>query len=150
MADTDLMENRKGFTLMEVLIVISILGILSTMLLPTYSKLYETYILRTTAIKVKGLLNLGQELSIDESRRYCIEIINDKFRLREQDILGKTIDTIILDKRIKILPGSDYEVVYNRDGTSSFARFILGNTHGERTDIEVSIGTGRVRIINRY
>lgn len=89
---------------------------------------------------------MAQQLSIDESREYRVEILGDSFRVREDKFGGKVVYSKSLNPRISLLHGSDDRFKYNRHGNTGYGNLTIINKSGNKLKIEVMIGTGRVRI----
>src|SRR5690606_18722814 len=106
--------------------------------------------LKSTAMELKSALQLSQELSIDESREYCVELIDDTFRVREFVARGRIVFTRKFDKNILVHKGSQNRIAYNRHGETQYGKFILVNRKGEKIEIDTLIGTGKVRISDIY
>lgn len=143
-------NNKNGFTLLEVLIALSLFSILSLITVSTPSGIYDRTLLKSTAIEIKGALQLSQQLSLDESKEYCVEIVGDKFRVREHINGGKVVLTQKFDKNISVSSESQDRISYNRNGETSYGKFILINKKGQKIIIDTLIGTGRVRISDIY
>lgn len=99
------MKNKSGFTLIELVIVISIIGILSMMILPKFEKYQEVAKIYTHNSNVKILKAAGY--------MYMIENPEDKNITEEElkEYLDEGID-LNLDPIIKKLTGSINDI-YN-------------------------------------
>lgn len=143
-------SNERGFTLIEVLVTLSLFGILSLITFSTPNKLYDNVLLTSTAREVKSALELSQQLSLDESKEYCVELIGDTFRVREYITRGRIVFSRNFDKNISIYKGSENRISYNRHGETQYGKFILVNKRGRKINIDTLIGTGKVRISDIY
>ncbi|MBU5677582.1 type II secretion system GspH family protein [Alkaliphilus sp. MSJ-5] len=143
-------DNEKGFTLLEVLVALSLFGILSLITISTPNRLYDRAVLTSTAMEVKSALQLSQQLSLDESREYCVEFIEDTFRVREYVVRGRVVLSRKFDKNISVYKASQSRISYNRHGETQYGKFILVNKKGEKIDIDTLIGTGKIRISDIY
>jgi len=137
---------NKGFTLIEILLILSIMTIIFSIVIPINIGLYDRLLLKATAKEIKSSLHMAQQLSLDESRNYCVELFSSNFRVREQVVGGKIVYRQKIDDRIKVLTGYDHRITYNRDGNTAYGCFALENRQKDKIMIEVMIGTGRVRI----
>lgn len=142
--------NGKGFTLIEVLVVISIIGIFASMAVPVNNHLYHRTLLENTANEMKSALYLAQQMSLDESREYGFEVYKDIFRIREHKLRGDVVYVREINPRIKVVAGKGKNVIFNRHGETAYRLFILENKQGNTIKIEVMIGTGRVRMTKDY
>ncbi len=145
-----MMDNKNGFTLVEILITLSLFVILSSIVVSVPSNTYHKILLKSTAIEVKEALYLSRQLSLDESKSYCVELLGDKFRVREHIKDGEIVLSQQLGKNISKSPKSEYRIAHSRDGETSYGKFILVNKRGQKIDIEVLIGTGRIQISDIY
>ncbi|SNR86568.1 competence protein ComGD [Anaerovirgula multivorans] len=145
-----MLSNNKGFTLIEILLVVTIITLFGFMIFPMNRGLYDRFLLEATAKEIKSALHIAQQLSIDESRNYCVEVFEKSFRVREHKIGGKVAYSQKIDDRIKVMPGYDHRINYNREGTTSYGIFVLSNKQEDKIKLEVLLGTGRVRISSLY
>ncbi|AKL95281.1 prepilin-type N-terminal cleavage/methylation domain-containing protein [Clostridium aceticum] len=145
-----MLRNQRGFTLIELVITLFLLGILVSVTFPTYNGVYDRFLLQNTANEIKSALYLAQQYSLDESRDYCFELFQDIFRVREQKFGGRVVYRQKIDETIKVLPGYSSDATYNCHGTSSYSKFVLGNKKGEKIYIETMLGTGRARVSKIY
>lgn len=144
-------NNEKGLTLIEVIIALSLFAILSFISISTPSNIYDRTLLKSTAIEIKSALNLSQQLSLDESKEYCVEIVGDnRFRVKEYIKNGKIVLNQEFHKNILISSESDKRIFHNRNGETSYGKFILINKKGKKIIIDTLIGTGKVRISEVY
>lgn len=144
------MTEEKGFTLIEVLIGLSLFSILSLIVINTPTRLYHKTLLKSTALEIKSALELSQNLSINESKEYCVEFISDEYRVREYVTRGRVVFSRSIDKNIFLHKGSQNRISYTRHGETQFGKFTLINIKGEKIDIDTLIGTGRVRVSDIY
>ncbi len=142
--------NDKGFTLIEVLITLSMLGIISLISISVPNEIHDKFLLKSTAAEIKSALELSQQLSLDESREYAVELLNDEYRVREFRVGGKIVLFKKLDINISVYKGSQNRIYYTRDGTTNYGKFILINDKDQKITIDTLIGTGKVRISNIY
>lgn len=147
---TKMANNKNGFTLIEILITLSLFAILSSIVITIPSNIYHKILLKSTAVEIKEALCLSRQLSLDESKSYCVELLDDKFRVREHITGGKVVLNQQLDKNISKSEKSDYRIAHSRDGETSYGKFILVNKKGQKIDIEVLIATGKIRVSDIY
>lgn len=145
-------RRNKGFTLIEVLLTVSIITFLAFIVFPINSGIYDKLLLKSTAKEIRSALYLAQQLSIDESREYRIVFFENSFQIRESKFGGKVVYSQKINDRINLIkgPGCYDSVEYNRNGVTPYAKFLLSNKKGEKIAIDVLIGTGRVRISSVY
>lgn len=117
------LKNQSGFTLIELVLVISIIGILSMMILPKFEKYQEISKIYTHKSNVKILKSAGYMCMIDNSEDRNIElseletylddgvdlkvdpIIKEKFSCLDQDKYSVSI----LQGKVIVTPGSEVE-----------------------------------------
>ncbi len=145
-----MLRENKGFTLIELLLVISIISLFSSILLPINKGIYDKVLLRITAREIKAALHMAQELSIDESKNYCVELVDNTFHIRERVVGSQIVYRKKINDRIKIRSESDVRITYNRNGVTNYGMFVLHNKENMRIKIDVLIGTGKVRISKIY
>jgi prepilin-type N-terminal cleavage/methylation domain-containing protein len=143
-------DNKNGFTLIEVLVALSLFVILGSIVFSVPSNIYHKILLKSTAVEIKEALCLSRQLSLDESKSYCVELLEDEFRVREHITGGGIVLNQQFGKNISKSQKSEYRIAHSRDGETSYGKFILVNKKGQKIDIEVLIGTGRIRISDIY
>lgn len=144
-------NNKNGFTLLEVLIALSLFSILSLIAISTPSGIHDRTLLKSTALEIKSALHLSQQLSLDESKLYCVQIVGgNRFRVKEDKAGGKIILTKQFHKNISVTSNSVDRISHNIHGETSYGKFILVNTKGDKIFIDTLIGTGKVRISDVY
>ena len=67
------MIGKKGYTLVEVLIVIAIIGILSAIAIPNFSKYREIYVTKGEMQKIVSFINLAKSASLRYNDQVCIK-----------------------------------------------------------------------------
>lgn len=143
--------NKKGFTIIEIVLVIALIGILATISLPVYKKTAAHYSLITAARMIASDIRLAQQRSITESRSYRLlfNTGSDNYQLlsvsnkSEINYLPKGIKIIrtnFTDKTLSFLPSG---------APSQGGRVVLENRFGGRRYIIVTPATGRVRISDK-
>lgn len=63
-----------GFTLSELLVVLSVMGILTAMSVPTFISHYQTARLRAAGEEIVAFLNQGRQIGIRENVGVCVHI----------------------------------------------------------------------------
>lgn len=145
-------HHTNGFTLIEILLVLSLMSILSLMVISINKSVYNRILLETTASRVKSALTLAQQLSISETTSYTFEFINTKhvIRVREKEVEGKIILKEKINRSISISPSTFGGVIYDCKGNTGYHEFSLVNMNGKTIRIRTMIGTGRIDISKRY
>ena len=143
-------NNEGGFTLIEIFITLSLFALLSSIVISIPNGMYHKILLKSAAAEIKEALYLSRQLSLDESREYCVELMEDKFRVREDKAEGKIVLTQEFNKGISGIKDPKNRISYNRSGETGYGKFVLINKKGQKIHIEILIGTGRVRISDIY
>lgn len=162
MFELRLLRNKKGFTLIEVILVIVILGILSTLTLPNLLRSNDRWLLRSTAHMIANDIRMVQRLSVQECSYYNFELNTNEFYyiLRNNDPLHPNIKKVLLDPRITSISStlstsSDYGgsaagyriLRFSQLGSPNQAgTIILKTRNGDSIRLTVDVTTGRVKV----
>lgn len=146
-----MISNKNGFTLIEVLATLFLFSMITLIVVSPPSNMYYRLLLKSTAVEIKEALYLSQQLSLDECKSYCVELIGgNKFRIREHLVGGKVVLIQEFNKGISVSEESDGRISYTRAGETNYGKFVLVNEKGQKIDIDALIGTGKVRISDIY
>ena len=76
-----ILKNRKGFTLTEVVVALSILGIMTAISIPSYLSWLPRHRLQTSARQIYDDLNLAKIRAVKENTYACItfDVANDNY-----------------------------------------------------------------------
>ncbi|RQD67238.1 MAG: prepilin-type N-terminal cleavage/methylation domain-containing protein [Tindallia sp. MSAO_Bac2] len=143
-------KNTRGFTMLELILVIAILGLMASIALPNGQSIYQRTILRNTANEVESALIMARQLSMDESKSYEVLLSTSRFSIRESLATGKRIHSWDYPEGVGKAPTSDDNISFNRKGVTGYGKFTLENRRNDRIDIEIHIGTGRVAVSDIY
>ncbi len=97
------MKNERAFTLVEALIVIAIIGILSGIAIPNFSRMREIYVMKGEMQKIVSFINLAKSASLKH---------NDQIGLIFPEGYGITVTMFIDANRNNTLDSG--ETVINR------------------------------------
>ncbi len=75
-------KESRGFTMLELIIVIAILGLMASIALPNGMSIYQRTILRNSANEVESALIMARQLSMDESKSYEVLLSESRFSIR--------------------------------------------------------------------
>ncbi|MEN1759298.1 prepilin-type N-terminal cleavage/methylation domain-containing protein [Anoxynatronum sibiricum] len=142
--------HQRGYTLLELLLVLAILSLLMSIAFPDIASLRQQAQLRTTASELESALQLARQLSADECREYVVELTDEQFHVRENRLSSPLIFKQVLPPGITRNQASIQRITYNRHGLTGYGLFTLENRRGQLIDIEVHIGTGRVIVSDLY
>ncbi len=163
------MKNRNsGWTMMETLVLIGIVGILTAAAIPKYGQMVEGMKLRTAAMNIHRTLVAARTRAIADPNVHCgvffdttatgsrIYIYSDSsgtpYTISSGDTATKYLGTYIMPKNIKIvIPTStgitNKSVVFRGDGSAKNGGDIqVTNKFNKTKTINVLAATGRVKV----
>lgn len=144
-------KNGGGFTLVEIMSVLAIIGIIATIALPTYRNITPILDLNGATRDVASDLRLAQQKAITEQDIYAVQfdILNNDYSLIN-DTLGETIFTKDIDSDILIqsITGlTDNKARFNATGAAiETGEIIFLNANNATSSIEIK-PSGYVKII---
>ncbi len=102
---TSLSSRQAGFTLYEVLIVMTIVVLVSTVGIVNLSKLQNVFRIRSSADEIKALIQYGRELAIGNKNRaiYNINLSGNIFKLQAD---GKEMSRYQIPSGVVLTPAS--------------------------------------------
>ncbi|MBN2544062.1 prepilin-type N-terminal cleavage/methylation domain-containing protein, partial [bacterium] len=110
-------EFKKGLTLLEVMVVIGIIGIITTASFITLSKTGHKYKLRSSTIDLGQTINYVRQYSLEKNRNYGIRFYSDSMTVFYTSGTDTILDSgIKLPAHIKI--GVNSEITQGIGGTS--------------------------------
>ena len=155
------MGKNKGFTLVELIAVVSVLGVLLLIAVPNIYSINQNWILETTAREMVEDIRWAQHLAIVEGESYNFEIhLSQKYyRIRPESNKGPSLKTVELNSNIVNLSSSlpragysgefyDYRVLtYSPSGNPrQTGSIVLETRNGKSLTITIAVGSGRVMI----
>ena len=66
--------NTRGFTLMELVVVVAVIGILAVLSIPTFLGYWRTATLKAGSQELVALLNQGRQVAIKENSSVCMRV----------------------------------------------------------------------------
>ncbi len=149
---SDKQRNCAGFSLAEVLVVIAIGGVLTSMAIPLFTSMRDGYRLRGATHQVFTALQRARIAAVKANNRYRFLVTNSTYSVHNDADNDSTIDDgeTVADQNIHstasdVSISSTATIVFAADGTAVTAGTItVSNTGGSHT---VSVSpAGRVRI----
>lgn len=154
-------RNRKGITLMELVLVFILLGILSALTVPNLLRSNERWLLRSTAYMIANDIRRVQRLSVQECALYNFELHTKQFYyiLRSNDPMASNIKTVYLNSKITSVSSTLYNPDYGgtKDGyrilkfsylgsPNQAGEIILKTSSGDSMKLTIDVATGRVKV----
>lgn len=157
------MVRTRGFSLIEILVVIVIIGIVSSIALMSLGVLGDDRDLRTEARRMQTLLEIAEDEAVLQGREFGLEIMRSSFRFVEYDPYTNQWSAIIGDDtmRLRRLPEDVEFDLYledqlveldsnpaefdttddmaNRDPTKNYAPHVLIFSSGDTSPFELHI-----------
>ena len=142
--------KQEGKTLTELMVVLAIIGIITTMAAPNYSVLNSRSQIRCTTQEIASELRLARQLAMTYRDRVRIIVDLDRQALTTQLVNTETTHHayhyggkgIVIEE-----PSAGPEIVFHPSGRSASATTIqLHSVEGQTQQLTVSI-TGRVSIL---
>jgi len=140
------MSNSKGFTLIEMLLVLGIMMLILAMVIPNKKGIEDDLLLYQTVLEIENTLKLARHLSIDESTTYRVDIQGKQVSLRRFLHNTEPIYSFYIPESIEARITTFNVVYFNRNGASGYHRILVENSKSERFILETIIGTGRIKI----
>ena len=82
--------RQSGFTLVELMVVIAIVGILASLAAPTLISYFQTASVRAAAQDIQAFLNQGRQLAVKTNQNVCVQITATSMRYRLGGCSGAT------------------------------------------------------------
>jgi prepilin-type N-terminal cleavage/methylation domain-containing protein len=137
---------KKGYTVIEMILVITIIGILATLSMPIYKKTVAHYRHSSALRMIATDIRLIQQQSITENQSYGLVFNNIDYML----VHGESSESRELPEGNHII-GTDFEdnsLSFNPSGEPSKGggTIIVGGDSGNKSYIMITPATGKVKI----
>ena len=140
--------THEGFSLIEVILVIALLGLLSSLIFPNFKGSLDKYKLEVAAQELAQNIRLAQQKSISEHTSYKVLLGKNNYQV----LAGVRGNLVKLPSGVSIEWTTYYEVdrtiVFHPSGAPNRGGTICLASNDNRLYVIVSIATGRIRIGN--
>lgn len=147
---------RKGFTLVELLIVIAIVGVLSAIAIPNFARLKEVYVTKGEMQRIVAFINLAKTASMKYNDQACItftkgkgstlQLFIDSDRDKTYNSGEKVEQTLKLNEELEIT-SDNQNVCFPPTGIAlGVGSTTIIFSYGNQTRKIVIAGYGRIRI----
>jgi prepilin-type N-terminal cleavage/methylation domain-containing protein len=131
-----------GFTLMEMLVVVSLIALMSLFAWPRVITLYNQSSVRSARTAVRNLFEAGRMNARANNSRVTLTRNGNIFRLTN-NTSGAVLGSVNVDGEFKVAASGDASIVIDARGLSTQARTFVF-TRGAAADSVVISGYGRV------
>jgi type II secretion system protein H len=168
-------QHREAFTLVELMIVVVIVGILSSVMVLEMRGAFEDALLRSNARKIIDVCDVASNRAIaaNQAQMLRIEPKSGKYTVRAKGDANASDETTNgeLDSRVKLemrnaaiaddesfadtsaeppsdaAPSEDYSITFFPDGSAENREFLLKDRDGIELVLRINPATSRVRLI---
>ncbi|TAJ75253.1 prepilin-type N-terminal cleavage/methylation domain-containing protein [bacterium] len=138
----------RGFTLLELLVVVAILSILGAVAIPIWSVLLPTYALNSATRQVQSELHRTRSRAVAENTKFHVVFSPTSYKIQRHK--GKSYKDTGEDKPLPeeiFLGNSSVKTLsFDSRGTSNGGTVRLCNSNGAGKNIRVQSSTGRTRV----
>jgi type II secretion system protein H len=128
------MRQRNGFSLVELMVLVGILGIVTALSIPNFSRYVRSNRLSTTADRLAADLSLARTLAVSNGRIYRLTATAEGYTITDP-VSGQTIRE------------REYEGEVALVGEALVNFFPWGMADAATLDLSSSVGTRRVTIL---
>jgi type II secretion system protein H len=162
-------QSRSGFTLVELMIVLVLIGIFSGLMLAEMRGTFEDALLRSTARKIISAANLASSEAVTVNKPCAVWITPGENQVKVQlEAQSQTLENVSLDARITVsvreglqapsqdeaeptersMPPTLDKIVFFPDGTADNREILLRDRIGVELLLRIDPITGRIRALD--
>ena len=153
--DRNRITGQRGFSVSELLVVVSVIGILTAASVPTFINYYQLARLRSGAEQIAAFLNQGRQIGIKENVGVCVHITSTAMHYHVGSCVGPVWIGAGADSsgNVKAPQGitltTTADPMFNYLGAANpAATYTVRNTQTNRTMTVTVAASGRVSIGN--
>jgi type II secretion system protein H len=152
-------KSKKGFTLIEVMIVVAIIGIMAAIAIPNFLSWLDHYRVKGAARDIATAMHLAKMKAISQGVEYRVlfDLDNETFRLQKGNLASNStawthdgalnnVHATVDIARVNSNTSGIWNKEFNPDGSSSSGSISITNTAGEQYDITLVPATGRIKL----
>jgi len=145
--------NKKGVTLIELVIVMVIIAILAVLMVPNIGRWLPNYRLRSAARDITSTLRTAQVRAVSNNTNYRV-VFTEGTGSTGNYVLERNSGGFVADGPAQTLPSgiqmttnfNNDRVVFNTNSTANAGTVLLKNPQGTQRAITVVSSTGRITI----
>jgi prepilin-type N-terminal cleavage/methylation domain-containing protein len=159
--------NNKGFTLIELMLVIAVAGILALVTVPKYQAVTDHYHLESSAQHIVNRFNFAKQMAMDERKKVAVGVTNKAVQVYQVDLtkpdpLSPIDQAQFFDSGISLdivsttgtwqSSGNVYYVYYDWKGflqtptPGTNPVFTLIDSRNKKINVNIDIGIGRAAL----
>lgn len=157
----NIIKNKQGFTLVEMLLVLVIIGLLATIVFPNAAGIVMNHNLDSTAKKIVSDLRQAQQLAISKETNVKVSFLRDvsgteedKYKIEVKNgAVYEIFKTVDISSDIELViaefgTGGDYNFIFTPLGKPDKSGHISLKNNEDDFLFVVTYLTGRIRITN--
>jgi len=147
---------RKGFTLLEAVITVMIMGVIATVAVPRYSTAIDRYSVQAAAVRIASDLAYAREMAEAQSRNVTVTFDSDLDSYSSGDVSdpfhpGRKWRVSLADTAyVADLHSADFEgvpaVTFDFSGYPSSAGWVVVERGSEMRTVQVHAATGKAMV----
>jgi Tfp pilus assembly protein FimT len=159
-----LRNNESGWTVVETIVIVLIVGIIATIAIPNFTPMLETTKLRAAALNIQRLLAAARTRAVSDPNVHCGVFFRDSvvmilpdtsgtpYVVTAQDSNTKYLGIYKLPKKIFVYslaadPITNNFIVFRGDGSAKYGGSVyVVNRYNKTRTISVRATTGKIKV----